>query len=91
MARGKKTGGGSRKGVPNKHPISFREGLRQYCEELGVDPHKFMAEIIADKNADHVLKLNAAKELAQYIEPKLKAVEHTGDIEHHVEIDVILE
>jgi hypothetical protein len=83
--------GGRQKGTPNKHKTSFREGLREYCDKLGVDPHRFMAEIIADKHADRLLKLNAAKELAQYIEPKLKAIEHTGDIEHHVEIDVILE
>ena len=95
MAKGKKTGGGSRRGSPNKHPTSFRTALREYCETLRVDPHRFMADLLA--NTDEVvigvdnqgnpitapavkieLKFNVAKELAQYLEPKLKAVEHSG-------------
>jgi hypothetical protein len=83
---GKRTGAGRRKGTPNKHKTSFREGLRAYCALLGVDPHRYMAEMIADPEADKVLKLNAAKELAQYIEPKLKAMEHSGEIDHMVRV-----
>jgi hypothetical protein len=81
--------------------------LRAYCDQLGVDPHKFMADMIADVSEVAIgvdetgrpivrpavskeLKLNAAKELAQYIEPKLKAVEHSGDITHDVTIEVSL-
>lgn len=92
MARGKKTGGGSRKGIPNKHKASFRDALRKYCDDLGVDPHRYMADLIADDStivygatpdgqpivgpaAKPDLKLQAAKELAQYLEPKLKAME----------------
>ncbi|SRR6266568_3730280 len=92
MANGRKSGGGSRKGRPNKHKTTFREQLRAYCESLGVDPHRFMADLMAD-DSDVVygvdvegnpimgpavkkeLKFNAAKELAQYLEPKLKAME----------------
>jgi hypothetical protein len=101
--------GGRTKGTPNKHKKGFRERLRAYCDQLGVDPHKFMADMIADTseitygmNVDGTpitgpavkpeLKFNAAKELAQYIEPKLKAIEHSGDIDHyHHIIEVTLE
>ena len=86
MPRGQKTGGGSRKGRPNKHKTAFREQLRAYCAALGVDPHHFMAELVNDDAAELGLRFAAAKELAQYLEPKLKAVEHTGEIEHTVKV-----
>jgi hypothetical protein len=96
MARnGVKTGGGSRKGRPNKHPISFREQLRQYCASIGVDPFRYMADLIANQETVVIgvdaggmpltqpavpttTKFNAAKELATFLEPKLKSVEVTG-------------
>jgi hypothetical protein len=112
MPRGARTGerrGGRAKGAKNKHPSTFRTGLRQYCEALGVDPHRFMAEMLAD-TAEIVygvdshgapivgpavkkdLKLQAAKELAQYLEPKLKATEHSGELQHTIRsIKVTLE
>jgi hypothetical protein len=87
VAKGRKTGGGSRKGCPNKHPGSFREALRQYCASIGVDPHKFMADIIADANLDNmVLKFNAARELAKYLEPQLRAIELSGEVDHNVTV-----
>ncbi len=102
MATGRKTGG-RRKGTGNKRKGSFREELRAYCATLGVDPHHFMADLIADTATVHIgvtadgtpivapavgmtLKLQAARELAQYLEPKLKAVEHSGDIAHTVRV-----
>ena len=30
------------------------------------------------------MKFNANKEVAQYVTPKLKAIEHTGDIDHDI-------
>lgn len=103
MARGKKTGGGSRKGIPNKHKAEFRESLRAYCDSINVDPHRYMAQMIADESTivygidlagnpiegpavKPELKLQAAKELAQYLEPKLKAIEHSGDMDHTVRV-----
>lgn len=108
MANGRKTGGGSRKGVPNKHKASFREEIRAYCASIGVDPHRFMADMIADETEVVVavaddgravtapavckkLKFEAAKELAQYLEPKLKAIEHSGEMTHDMHIEVTLE
>jgi len=37
-----------------------------------------------DKSTDLTLRFQAAKELAKYIEPQLKAVEHSGEFEHNV-------
>jgi hypothetical protein len=91
MAKGVKTGGGSRKGIPNKQPSSFRTQLREYCESIGADPHKFLADIIVDPDAEVGLRVNAAKELAKYLEPQLKAIEHSGELEHDMAITVILE
>lgn len=107
MARGRKTGG-RQKGTPNKHKRTFREQLRDYCESIGVDPHRFMADMIADAELVAIgvddagvavlapavskkMKLEAAKELAQYLEPKLKAVEHSGEIAQDIHIEVTLE
>ena len=53
-----------------------------------------MAEMIADDSdaTKQELKFQAAKELAQYLEPKLKAVEHTGELDHTISVvKVILE
>lgn len=87
MARGgSREGAGRPAGSPNTHTSSFRVALRQYCEQLGVDPHHTMVEMLADPAIDATLKLNAAKELAQYMEPKLKSVEHSGAVDHHVEV-----
>lgn len=100
---GKREGAGRKVGSKNKHPVGFRAELRAYCDQLGVDPHKYMASIIADEStivygvdgngepivgpaAKPELKLQAAKELAQYMEPKLKAVEHSGEVEQTVRI-----
>ena len=52
MARGYKTGG-RQKGTPNKHPIGFRAQLKAYCDAKGIDPHFFLADIIADKVSGH--------------------------------------
>ena len=104
MPRGKKTGGRS-KGVPNKRKTVFRTALRAYCDSINVDPHHYMADILADETtiiygldkdghaiegpaAKPELKLNAAKELAQYLEPKLKAIEHTGNAEKPIVVSI---
>jgi hypothetical protein len=102
--------GGRKKGTPNKHKKEHRESLREFCARIGVDPHRYMAELIADTSeivygvdaqglpivgpaVKVELKLNAAKELAQYLEPKLKSVEHGGGLESTVNhiIEVTLE
>ena len=70
---GARPGAGRKKGVPNKNKIEIREKLAK----LGCDPIEGMAKIAKEalEEGDRVLAGNMYKELAQYIEPKLKAVE----------------
>ena len=71
-----KTGGRS-KGTPNKKT----QLVQQQMEDLGFDPIESMIEIcnqaMTDKN--YALAGQIAKELAQYVYPKRKAVEHITD------------
>ena len=68
--------GGRTKGTPNKKT----QLVQQQMEDLGFDPIESMIEIcnqaMTDKN--YALAGQMAKELAQYVYPKRKAVEHTS-------------
>lgn len=76
MAIGRKTGG-RQKGTPNKKT----QDITMRLERLGFDPVKNMIEIGRQAMAEGDLKLamDANKELLQYIAPKRKAVEVTGE------------
>ncbi len=86
MARGKKTGGGPRTGSPNIEKQAFRERMEAYCKRIGCDPFQFMADTIIDGGVEYGLRVTCAKELANYFQPKLKAIEHTGEVAHDVTI-----
>ena len=75
MAYGKKTGG-RQKGTPNKDTQALQERIAQRYP--GWDPVEAMAEIAQDDTNDVMIRLAALKEIAQYIHPKRKAIEHTG-------------
>ena len=70
-------GSGRKKGTPDK----IRSEVKDKIEASGYDPIEAMIEIgrIATEEKDYILSLAAAKELAQYIYPKRKSVEHTTD------------
>jgi hypothetical protein len=70
-------GSGRKKGTPDK----IKKEVKDKVEASGYDPIEAMIEIgrIATEEKDYVLSLAAAKELAQYIYPKRKSVEHTTD------------
>ncbi len=75
MPRGAHPGerrGGRRKGTPT---IAVVDRL----EALGCDPIEGMARIAMDENAELILRAQMYKELAQYVAPKRKAVEVTGE------------
>ncbi len=69
--------GGRKSGTPNKKTIAVQEQM----EQLGFDPIESMIEIcnqaMTEKN--YALAGQMAKELAQYVYPKRKAVEHITD------------
>jgi hypothetical protein len=80
MAKGgKREGAGRKKGVPNKRNLEIVERLL----ELGCDPIEGMALIAQDKNNTPELRGRMYAELAQYMFPKRKAIEHTGEVNHN--------
>ena len=77
MAKGVKTGGRV-KGTPNKPTQNIIDKLA----ELDCDPIEGMATIARqamDEN-DLILAGSMFKELAQYVAPKRKSIEMTGDV-----------
>ena len=75
--RGSKPGerrGGRARGTPNKRTLFLEERL----EELNCDPIGYMAKVMMDEEAHPQVRFCAAKELAQYIAAKRKAIEVTG-------------
>ena len=78
MPRGAKAGerrGGRKTGTPNKRTLAVAEKLAA----LGCDPIEGMARIPMDEQAELGLRAQMYKELAQYVAPKRKAMEVTGE------------
>ena len=71
----KPPGSGRKKGTRNKITQEVAERL----EELGCDPIAGMALLAADHNNSPELRGRMYAELAQYLYPKRKAVEHGAD------------
>ncbi|MEW8074140.1 MAG: hypothetical protein AB2826_27410 [Candidatus Thiodiazotropha sp.] len=72
MAKGRKTGG-REKGTPNKDKQELIDALKEKWPDY--HPVIAMAEIAHNEKSSSELKFQAHKEIAQYIEPKRKAVE----------------
>ena len=71
-------GNGRKKGVPNKRT----QGVIDQLEALDCDPIEGIATIARESMAagDHLVALNAYKELAQYVAPKRKSIEMTTHV-----------
>ena len=80
---GNKTGG-RKKGTPNKNSVSARELL----DRLGCNPLEGLAEIAADESNPIEIRTRAYSELAQYVSPKLRAMELTGGGGGPIEVNV---
>ena len=63
-------------GTPNKRKSVLLKRLQEEFEEY--HPVVELAKIANDKDADITIRLQANKEVAKYVEPQLKAVEHSG-------------
>jgi len=76
MAKGRKTGGRVKGSIPKK-TLAVQEKLAK----LKCDPIEGMARIAkqAEKAEDWALAGQMFKELAQYVAPKRKAIEVTGE------------
>lgn len=80
MAKGTKTGGGSRKGVPNKVNAEFRETVRKLLEDNSENVGRWLA-LVAEGDGTEGSKPDPAKaldlvaKLAEYAAPKLSRLE----------------
>ena len=87
MAKGKKTGGRVA-GTPNKNNQSIMDKLA----ELDCDPLEGMAKIAkaAMAEGEFVLAGTMYKELAQYVAPKRKSIEMSGEMGIDVYADIMV-
>lgn len=67
--------GGRKAGTPNKRTVEVQEKLAR----LKCDPIAGMARLAMDKKNPPELRGRMFAELAQYIAPKRKALEHSAD------------
>ena len=76
----------SRAGSPNKVTSEFRErALKRFAERWpDWNPVMQMAEWANDETLDWDKRFAAVKELTPYILPRLKSVEHKGEVTHSV-------
>ena len=95
---GARPGAGRKKGTKNK----YNQLIADRLQELNCDPIEGMAIIAAeamkeadnlsefkDKKDAYVIAGNMYKELAGYVRPKLKSIEHKGDIDSPITHSVI--
>jgi hypothetical protein len=54
--------------------------VEQKLEELGCDPIEGMVSLAQDENTDTSIRAKLYSELANYIFPKRKAIEHSGSL-----------
>jgi predicted transcriptional regulator len=74
--------GGRQKGTPNKDKAALLELVRAEIDDDDYHPVVAMAKVAIsdDEKITPELKFQAMKEVAQYIAPKRKAIEHSiGD------------
>lgn len=76
MARGgPRPGAGRPKGVPTRK----NQALRDAVAKGGITPLDYLLSVMRNKQGDPEMRLDAAKAAAQYVHPKLAAIEHSGD------------
>ena len=73
MARGQKTGV-RKAGTPNTRPLDVIERL----DQLGCDPIEGMTKIALDQQNPVELRPRMFSDLAQYVAPKRRAVDHSA-------------
>jgi len=77
--------GGREAGTPNKSTADLKERLAA----LGCDPIEGMARIAMNRRVPVAVRARCFAELAQYVYPKRKAIEHTGDADNLLRIELI--
>lgn len=79
--------GGRPKGASNKNKAYLLKRLEEAYP--GYHPVMEMARLANDKDVDDNLRFNANKEVAQYIMPKLKALDITADVQQQIEVAIV--
>lgn len=85
--RGRPPGSGRKPGQKNKMP-ALRQSIQEYCESIGYDPLRAMADIANDPANGITIRLDAHKTLARYMYPYLSSIEHTGAVQQQIEIEI---
>lgn len=75
MARGRKTGGGSRKGKPNKRTAERVAA----AEASGLMPVDYLLSVMRDPEVDRAVRVSVALEVAPYLHAKLAPVGKDGN------------
>ncbi len=75
MALGQKTGGGSRKGRPNRATAAKAAAIAA----SGVVPLDYLLRVMRNPRLSTEVRLDAAKVAAPYVHPKLATITHKGD------------
>jgi hypothetical protein len=68
--------GGRQQGTPNK----LTQALTERLAALGYNPIEGMARIPMEESQRRALRAGMYRELAQYVAPKRKALEHKGKL-----------
>lgn len=100
MARGSKPGerrGGRQKGTPNKITKERLERMEKMASAIGDtipdafkgDSHALLMAIYKDARNDLQVRLDAAKAAIAYEKPRLAAVEHSGNAEKPLTMQVV--
>jgi hypothetical protein len=85
MAIGKKTGGGSRKGVPNK-ATARREAE---VKASGLTPLEFLLSVMRDEANCLRDRTDAAKAAAPYVHPKLAQMTLGGESDQSLVVQIV--
>lgn len=79
--------GGRQKGVANKQT----QDLQAICDKHDVHPFEALILLYKEGGWDPHMKLAALKEICQYLYPKRKAIEHSGEINTNPYLEKSLE
>jgi hypothetical protein len=86
MAKGLKTGGGSRKGIPNKATAQAREAIARFVDGNADRLQGWLDEIAAEKGAQAAF--DCFTSLLEYHVPKLARHELTGNNGDKIKMEV---
>ena len=65
------------------------KAVQAKLEELGCDPIEALANISMDNSNTPELRFQANKELAQYVAPKIKAIEMDANLDGGLKVNVV--